>query len=88
VLCFASFDASRRDSPTIDESNCWPIIFGVTASALAIGAIAIGGLDPNVAFDDAMLGILSWPTLWIYVVSQLFSGIAATTTYVSLARQP
>jgi glycerol uptake facilitator-like aquaporin len=58
------------------------------ASALAIGAIAIGRLDSNVTFDDAMLGTLSWPTLWIYVVSQLFSGIAAATTYASLAGQP
>jgi len=88
VLCFASPDASRRDSPTTDDSNSWPIVFGATASVLAIGAIAIGGLDPNVTFDDAMLGVLSWPTLWIFVVSQLFSGIAATTTYASLALQP
>ncbi|MDT5408550.1 MAG: aquaporin, partial [Mycobacterium sp.] len=87
-LCFASCDASRHDGPTTDDSHSGPIVFGVMASALAIGAIAIGRLDSNVTFDDAMLGILSWPTLWIYVVSQLFSGIAAVTTYASLAGQP
>jgi glycerol uptake facilitator-like aquaporin len=32
-------------------------------------------------------GCLSWPTLWIYLVSQLFSGIAATITFVSFADQ-
>jgi aquaporin Z len=88
VLCFASCDASRRDGPTTDDSHSGPIVFGVMASALAMGAIAIGRLDFNVAFDDEMLGILSLPTLWIYVVSQLFSGIAAVTTYASLAGQP
>jgi aquaporin Z len=88
ALCGASIDASRRDNPTTDEYNPWPIAVGVTAGALAIGAIAKAGLGPDVTFDDAILGILSWPTLWIYVVAQLFSGMVAATTYAVLAGQP
>jgi aquaporin Z len=57
------------------------------ASALAIGAATNDAFDPKVRFDDTVLGILSWPTLWIYLVSQLLSGIAATITFVSLAEQ-
>jgi aquaporin Z len=88
VLCCASCDASRRDSPTTDDSHSGPIVFGVMVSALATGAIAIGRLDSKFTVDDAMLAILPWPTLWIYVVSQLFSGIATATTYASLVEQP
>ena len=55
------------------------------ASAIAIGTITNGAFDPAVSFDDALLGIISWPTPWIYLVSQLLSGIAATITFVSLA---
>ena len=47
--------------------------------------ITNGAFDPAVSFDDALLGIFSWPTLWVYLVSQLLSGIAATITFVSLA---
>ena len=57
------------------------------ASAIAIGVATKGAFDPEVSFDDAVLGIFSWPTLWIYVVSQLLSGIAATITFVSLVEQ-
>ena len=55
------------------------------AGAVAIGAITNGVFDPAVSFDDAVLGNISWPTLWVYLVSRLLSGIAATITFVSLA---
>ena len=55
--------------------------------AIAIGAATNDAFYPEISFDDAVLGILSWPTLWIYLVSQLLSGIAATITFVGLAEQ-
>jgi aquaporin Z len=87
ALCFVAFDVSRSDSRTADDYNGWPIALGVMASAIAIGAATNDAFDPEVRFDDTVLGILSWPTLWIYLVSQLLSGIAATITFVSLAEQ-
>ena len=65
-------------------TNGWPIALSVIASAIAIGAIAIGALDPAAGFDDALHGISSSPTFWVYLVSQLLSGIAATITFLSL----
>jgi aquaporin Z len=87
ALCFVAFDVSRSNSRTANDYNSWPIALGVMASALAIGAATNDAFDPKVRFDDTVLGILSWPTLWIYLVSQLLSGIAATITFVSLAEQ-
>ena len=84
ALCFMAFDVSRSNSRTANDDNSWPIALAVMASAIAIGAATKGAFDPEISFDDAVLGILSWPTLWIYLVSQLLSGIAATTTFVSL----
>ena len=55
------------------------------AGAIVIGAITNGTFDPAVIFDHALLGIFSWPMIWVYLVPQLFSGIAATITFVSLA---
>jgi aquaporin Z len=87
ALCFVAFDVSTSNSRTTDDDNRWPVALAVMASAIAIGVATKGGIDPDVSFDDAVLGIFSWPTLWIYIVSQLLSGIAATITFVSLAEQ-
>jgi aquaporin Z len=84
ALCFVAVDVSRSNSRT---ASGWPIALGVMASAIAIGAATNDAFGPEISFDDAVLGILSWPTLWIYLVSQLLSGIAATITFVSLAEQ-
>jgi aquaporin Z len=85
ALCFVAFDAPTSDGRTTHDDNRWPITFAAMASAIAIGAATEGAVDLDVG--DAVLGIFSWPTLWIYVVSQLLSGIAATNTFVSLAEQ-
>ena len=84
VLCgTGGFDAAIAD--TVDDYYGWPIAFSMIAGAIVIGAITNGAFDPAVSFDDALLGIFSWPTLWVYLVSRLLSGIAATITFVSLA---
>ena len=86
ALCFVAFDMSTSNTrTTTHDDNRWPIAFAVMACAIAIGAATKGAFDFDV--DDAVLGIFSWPTLWIYVVSQLLSGIAATITFVSLTEQ-
>ena len=85
TLCCVALEVSTRNSHTVDDYYAWPIAFSVIAGAIVIGAITNGAFDPAVSFDDALLGIFSWPTLSVYLVSQLLSGIAATITFVSLA---
>lgn len=87
ALCIVTVDVSRNNSRTANDYNGWPIALGGMASAIAIGAATNDAFDAEHSFDDAVLGILSSPTLWIYPVSQLLSGIAATITFVSLAEQ-
>ena len=88
ALCSMAFEVSTSNSrTTTHDDNRWPIALAVVASAIAIGVATKGAFDPDGSFDDAVLGIFSWPTLWIYVVSQLLSGIAATITFVSLVEQ-
>ena len=47
------------------------------AGAVAICAAAAG-------VDDASHGMCTSPTFWVYLVSQMLSGIVATITFVSL----
>ena len=83
ALCCVALEVSTDDSRTVDDYYGWPIALCVIAGAVAIGAIA-WRIDPAVSFDDALHGISSSPTFWVYLVSQLLSGIAATITFVSL----
>jgi aquaporin Z len=85
AMCCVALEVSTGTSETVDDYYGWPIAFCVIAGAIAIAAVSFDAFDPAVGFDDALLGILSWPTLWVYLVSQLLSGIAATITFVSLA---
>jgi aquaporin Z len=86
ALCYVAFDVPTSNGrTTTHDDNRWPIALAAIACAIAIGAATKGAFDPKA--DDAVLGIFSWPTLWIYVVSQLLSGFAATITFVSLAEQ-
>jgi aquaporin Z len=85
ALCCVALEVSTGNSETVDDYYAWPIAFSVIAGAIAIAVITSDAFDPAVSFDDALLGIFSWPTLWVYLVSQLLSGIAATITFVSLA---
>lgn len=84
ALCCVALEVSTGDSRTVAGYNGWPFTLSVIACAIAIGAIAIGALDPAVGFDDAVHGISSSPTFWVYLVSQLLSGIAASITFLSL----
>ncbi|MDX6242215.1 MAG: aquaporin [Kribbellaceae bacterium] len=85
VLCCVALEVSTHNSHAVDDYYAWPIAFSVIAGAVVIGAITNGAFDPTVSLDDALLAIISWPTLWVYLVSQLLSGIAATITFVSIA---
>jgi aquaporin Z len=85
ALCSVAVKVSTRNSHPIDDYYAWPIAFSVIAGAIVIAAITNGAFNPTVSLDDALLAIFSWPTLWVYLVSQLLSGIAATFTFVSLA---
>jgi aquaporin Z len=86
VLCCVALDVSPRGANAVDEFRSWPTVFGATAGAVGIGAISAGAFD-LFGIHDAVLGIISWPTLWVYLISRLLSGIATTITFLSLSDQ-
>ena len=84
ALCCVALEVSTRSRQPVGDPYAWPTAVSVIGSVIVIGAIT-NAFNPAVNFDDALFGIFSWPTLWVYLVSQLLSGIAATITFVSLA---
>jgi aquaporin Z len=85
ALCSVALDVSTSNVGTADEYNRMPFAFSFAAAVITIGIVTNGALNPDIGFGGAMREFFSWPTLCIYLVAQLLSGIAATITFMSLA---
>jgi len=55
--------------------------FTVLVGALAVGKISGGAFNPAVAFGITLMGLVSWASIWIYLVADLLGGLAAATAF-------
>lgn len=53
----------------------------VLAGVFAVGGISGGAFNPAVAFGLCLMGIVSWDSIWIYLVANFAGAIAATTAF-------
>ena len=57
------------------------IAFTVLAGALAVGGISGGAFNPAVALGLCLMGIVSWGSIWIYLVACFAGAIAAAFAF-------
>ncbi len=55
--------------------------FTVLAGAFAVGGVSGGAFNPAVAFGLCLMGIVSWASLWIYLVANFAGAIAAALAF-------
>lgn len=55
--------------------------FTVAAGAVAVGGISGGVFNPAVAFGVATAGLVSWSSLWLYLVADLAGAALAAVTF-------
>ena len=55
--------------------------FTVLAGAYAVGGVSGGVFNPAVAIGVCTMGIISWGSIWIYLVANLAGGAAAALAY-------
>ena len=55
--------------------------FTVVVGALAVGRISGGAFNPAVAFGITLMGLVSWSSIWIYLVADVLGGVAAATAF-------
>jgi len=55
--------------------------FTVLTGAYAVGGISGGAFNPAVALGLCLMGIVSWGSLWIYLVACSAGGIVAAAAY-------
>jgi len=58
--------------------------FTVMAGAIAVGGISGGVFNPAVALGVATAGLVSWSTLWVYLVADLAGAAVAALVYRAL----
>jgi aquaporin Z len=55
--------------------------FTVLVGALAVGKISGGAFNPAVALGISLMGLVSWASIWIYLVADVLGGLAAATAF-------
>jgi aquaporin Z len=75
--------ATSKDHPN-NSFYGLAIGFTVMVGAFAVGGISGGAFNPAVAIGAASMGILSWPTIWLYLVVELVAGAVAGLVFRAL----
>jgi aquaporin Z len=55
--------------------------FTVLAGATAVGRISGGAFNPAVALGASVIGLFSWPDIWIYLLADFAGGAAAALAF-------
>jgi aquaporin Z len=84
ALCYVVLNvATSRSHP---DNSFYGLAIGctVSAGAFAVGGISGAAFNPAVVLGAATLGLLAWPTLWVYLVAQLVAGAVAGYAFLTL----
>jgi aquaporin Z len=55
--------------------------FTVMVGAFAVGDISGAAFNPAVVLGISVLGLLSWSSIWMYLLSELVAGVAAASAF-------
>jgi len=58
--------------------------FTVLVGAFSVGNISGGAFNPAVAVGISVMGLSSWPNIWIYLVADFVGGAVAAVTFKAL----
>ncbi|ORV09064.1 porin [Mycolicibacterium canariasense] len=84
ALCFVVLNTATSKDHRGNSFYGLAIGLTVTAGAVAVGAVSGAAFNPAVSIGNAVVGVLAWPTLWVYVVAQLAAGGAAALAFMML----
>jgi aquaporin Z len=75
--------ATSKDHP---DNSFYGLAIGFTVmiGAFAVGGISGGAFNPAVALGGAVMGLFSWPTLWLYPVAELIAAAIAGLAFRAL----
>ena len=81
ALCFVVLNVATAKGTEGNSFYGWAIGFTVLAGAYAVGTVSGGTFNPAVALGATLVGLLSWPTIWVYFIAQLAGAVAAALLF-------
>jgi aquaporin Z len=77
ALAYVVLNVATSKSHPDNQFYGLAIGFTVLAGAIAVGAVSGGAFNPSVVVGLMVMGLLSWSTIWIYLLAQVVAAAAA-----------
>jgi aquaporin Z len=86
ALCYVVLNTAT--APATEGNSFYGLAIGFTVlvGAYAVGPISGGAFNPAVALGGAVMGLVGWKDLWIYLLPELAGALAAALAFKSLVK--
>lgn len=81
ALVYVVLNAATAEGTSGNSFYGLAIGITVMTGAFAVGDISGGAFNPAVAVGISILGISSWPNIWIYLVANFAAGVVAAIVF-------
>jgi len=81
ALCYVVLNVATAKANQGNSFYGLAIGFTVLTGAYAVGGISGGVFNPAVAVGISVMGLSSWPNIWIYLVANFAGGALAATAF-------
>jgi len=87
ALAFTVLNVATAKANSNNSFYGLAIGFAVVISAYSLGAYSGGAFNPAVAIGAAVMGLLSWSSIWIHLLADLTGGAVAAIVFRAVSRE-
>jgi len=84
ALVYVVLNTATAESTSGNSFYGLAIGFTVLVGAFSVGNVSGGAFNPAVAVGISIMGLSSWPNIWIYLVADFAGGLAASGVFKAL----
>jgi aquaporin Z len=84
ALCYVVLNVATARGTAGNSNYGLAIGFTVLTGAYAVGGISGGAFNPAVAVGVTLMGLSSWPNIWIFLVADFLGGLVAALLFNAL----
>jgi aquaporin Z len=88
ALCYVVLNTATTDATANNSYYGLAIGFTVLVGAIAVGPMTGGAFNPAVAIGASLMGAISKPLIWVYLVANLAGGAVAAFAYMATTEMP
>jgi aquaporin Z len=87
ALCYVVLNVATAKATAGNSYYGLAIGFTVLAGAFAVGSVAGAAFNPAVALGVTLMGLSSWPNIWIFLAAN-FAGAVVAALVFNLLKEP